>query len=191
VWKKRLGLIGMSEEVKEPAKKKGGKLPIIIALVAILGGGGFFMTKGKGGKEKKPAIELGDVQTMPEFLVNLKDGSTYLRTEIALQTAKWIEKEKFDKMVPGVRDAIISTLTSKGIDEIRTLDGKDKLKKQIAKAINDEVDDSEEKDDASDKADKSDDGDKKKKVIDVHIHTDWDSQTGPVLKVFFTSFATQ
>ena len=35
-------------------KKKGGKLPIIIALVAVLGGGGFFMTKGKKDAKKEP-----------------------------------------------------------------------------------------------------------------------------------------
>jgi flagellar FliL protein len=178
----------MSEEAKEPVKKKGGKLPIIIALVAVLGGGGFFMTKGKPAKKEKPAIELGEVQTMPEFLVNLKDSNTYLRAEVALQMKKGIEKEKFDKMLPSVRDAIITTLTSKSIDELRAPDGKDKLKKEIAKAVNEACDDSEEKEESADKSDSSD-SKKKKKLIE--IHTDWDSQTGPVLKVFFTNFATQ
>ncbi len=175
----------MSEEVKESGKKKGGKLPMIIALVAVLGGGGFFMTKGKSAKKEKPAIELGEIQTMPEFLVNLRDGGTYLRTEIALQTKKGLEKEAFDKMLPTVRDSIITTLTSKSLEEVRTVEGKEKLKKEIAKAINDNADEPESKDDKDDKGSDS----KKKKLIE--IHTDWDSQTGPVLKVFFTSFATQ
>jgi len=177
----------MSEEAAAaPAKKKGGKLPIIIVAVAVLAGGGFFMTKSKGGKAEKPAVELGDVQTMPEFLVNLKESGTYLRTEIALQTKKGIDKDKFDKMVPSARDAIIATLTSQSLEDVRTLDGKEKLKKAIAKAVNDSYDDPEAKDEAPEK-----DAPKDKKVIDVHIHTDWDSQTGPVLKVFFTSFTTQ
>jgi flagellar FliL protein len=186
----------MSEEAaaEKPAKKKGGKLPIIIALVLVLGGGGFFMTKGKSGKKEKPAVKLGEIQTMPEFLVNLKDGEHYLRTEVALQTKEGLEKEKFDKMLPTVRDAILGVLTSKSLEDVRTLEGKDKMKKEIAKAVNEAIEDPEEKDDSSDKdkGDKSDgESKKKKKEIKIDIHTDWDSQTGPVLKVFFTSFATQ
>jgi len=178
----------MSEEAaKEAPKKKGGKLPIIIALVAVLGGGGFFMTKGKSAKKEKPAVELGEIQTMPEFLVNLRDGNTYLRTEIALQTKKGVEKEKFDKVGPAVRDAIITTLTAKSIEDIRSVEGKDKLKKQLAKAINEVAEDAEDKEEATKDAEPKD---KKVQKI-VEIHTDWDSQTGPVLKVFFTSFATQ
>lgn len=178
----------MAEEAAaEAPKKKGGKLPIIIVAVAVLAGGGFFMTKGKAGKAEKPAVELGDVQTMPEFLVNLKDGTSYLRTEVALQTRKGIDKDKFDKMVPSARDAIISVLTSKSLDDVRTLEGKEKLKKEIAKAVNDSYDDP----DSPEAAAPDSSTTKDKKVIDVHIHTDWDSQTGPVLKVFFTSFTTQ
>jgi flagellar FliL protein len=177
----------MSEEGKEPTKKKGGKMPIIIALVLILAGGGFFMMKSKGGgKKEKPAIELGEVQTMPEFLVNLKDGQTYLRTEVALQTQKGFEKEAFDKVTPAVRDAIVLKLSSKSLGEISTVDGKNKLKKEIAKVVNDAIGPPE-----SDSSDDDGDKKKKKKKSDDDEHDDWDSQTGPVLKVFFTNFATQ
>jgi hypothetical protein len=63
----------MSEEVKEaPQGKKKGKLPVIIALVALIGGGGFFGMKMKSGGPKKVEIKAGAPEPLDkEFLVNL------------------------------------------------------------------------------------------------------------------------
>ena len=45
-------------------------MPIIIALVAVLGGGGFFMMKKGGGKKVVPPVKLGPIS---------KRGNGYLR----------------------------------------------------------------------------------------------------------------
>lgn len=180
----------MSEQKEQEAKpKKKGKLPVIIALVAILGGGGFFMMKGKGAKVEKPAIKLGAIETVePEFLVNLSNGTTYLRTQVALQFQDGFKKEDLDKNMPAVQDAITSVLSSKSPGSIRTLEGKQKLKAEIAAKVNallasDEH--AEEEEDAKDKKKK------KKDEHEAEEGADWDSKTGPCLKIFFISFVMQ
>ena len=186
----------MSEAKKEEEatpKKKKGKLPLIIALVAILGGGGFFVMKGKGGKKAaEPAIKLGAIEPVPEFLVNLTGGQTYLRTQIALQFKEGFHKEELDKNLPAVLDGVIAILTTRSANELRTLQGKRKLKKDIAYAVN-KVFESSGHEEPSEEKSKETDKDKKKpaKVDHAEAHEDWDSQEGPCLKVFFTSFAMQ
>ena len=172
------------EEVVDVApKKKGKKLPMIIAFVAILGGGGFFMMKGKGKEAKKPAVELGLIEPMPkEFLVNLGTSPTYLRAAVSLHLAKDFKKEAFDKNLGAVEDAIGGLLSSKSPVSIRTLDGKRKLKREVAQAINAILAES----DGHKEPEKD-----KKKDAPGKPPADWDSAEGPCLKIYFTSFATQ
>lgn len=197
-----------TEEVKDK-KKKGGKLPILIALVSVLAGGGFFMMKAKGGGHEPPPPKLGTIEPLEEFLVNLKEGNVYLRAEIALHLDKAFTKEKLDKSLPAVEDAIVNLLGARSSSEIRTLDGKAKLKRDLAEAINKvlvaaekaENPEAAEEEPATKKPEKKTRADKKDaKAPSVPkkdppppkiLHPEWDSETGPVLKVYFTSFATQ
>lgn len=185
----------MSEAKKEeaPAKKKS-KLPLIIALVAIVGGGGFFM-KSKGGKKEVPPVELGVIEPMPEeFIVNLGTSSNYLRAGVSLHLAKTAKKEDVAANLDAIKDAIGTILSSKPPSAVRTLEGKRKIKAEIAKSVNAILS-------AAAKAEEHKEDDKKKKKKkkkeeeeeeEVEIeHPDWDSQEGPVLKIYFTSFATQ
>lgn len=183
-----------AKKTEEAAPKKKSKLPMIIALVAILGGGGFFM-KSKGAKKEVPAIELGVIEPMPEeFLVNLGTSQNYLRAGVSLHMAKTFKKEELDHNLDAVKDAIGSLLASKPPSAVRTLSGKRKLKIEIARAVNEILEAaSHEEPDPKDKGKEK--KDKKKKDAeeekDSIEHEDWDSQEGPVLKVYFTSFATQ
>lgn len=177
--------------------KKKGKMPMILAIVVMVAAGGFFGSKVGGSKEKvEPKIELGEIVPMGEFLVNLKDGHTFLKADISVQVGKDMHLEekgggghegKAEPPAP-VRDAIISVLTSKSLEDISTPEGKAKLKKEIAKAINAAVPHEDEKDKDKKKSKK------KKKHEDEEEeeeNPEWDDQHGPVLKVFFTNFATQ
>ncbi|HMS55811.1 MAG TPA: flagellar basal body-associated FliL family protein [Fimbriimonadaceae bacterium] len=180
----------MSENKEQEAKsKKKSKLPVIIAIVAILGGGGFFMMKGKGKKEEKPAITLGAIETVePEFLVNLSNGTTYLRTQVALQFQEGFKKEDLDKNMPAVQDVITSILSSKSPSSIRTLEGKKKLKAEIASKVNALLATEKHEEDPADSKDKK----KKKDKEEEHEgEPDWDSGSGPCLKIFFISFVMQ
>jgi flagellar basal body-associated protein FliL len=187
----------------EGKKKKGGKLPLIIGIVALAGGGGFFAAKGAGGsKPAEKKVELGEIAPLGEFLVNLSDGRTFLRAEISVHVAKG---EHLDPHAAGgggghgggeaappapIRDAVIEVLTSQSLASVSSVAGKARLKKQLAAAINEaahalhpaEPGKEKGKDEKHDeeKADKKESG-----------HKDWDAADGPVLKVYFTSFATQ
>jgi flagellar basal body-associated protein FliL len=161
-------------EAQPPKKKrKRGKLPVLIMLVAVLAGGGFFGMKVRGGSAP-PKPELGEVVPLAEILVNLKDPNTYLRTEIS------------------VRHRIILILTSKSIREVRSVDGKLALTREIASRINELFPGPTAKP-ADSKARKNEDMKEPaaEKAAPKLQNPDWDSDTGPVLKVYFTNFATQ
>lgn len=185
----------MAEEKKDAAeeggKKKGGKMPLILGLVLGIGVGGFLFTKMGGSKKEEPAkpkIELGDVVPLEEFLVNLKDGRSYLRTKINLHLMKEFKvKEKFDPLLPAVRDAIILTLSNQTLKEVNSLAGKEDLKVELAQEVNEILDEGGPKVHAG----KENRPKVKRPEKDKLEHPEWDSQTGPVLKVYFTDFATQ
>ncbi|MBL8088180.1 MAG: flagellar basal body-associated FliL family protein [Chthonomonas sp.] len=188
------------------APKKKGKLPIIIALVAILGGGGFFMTKGKKKDEGPPELKLAKTSSMielkDEFLVNLAGGDTYLRCKISLLPTDTAKKEEIEHAAAAITDSIYARFRQTSIEEINKDDGLVRLRRQIASDVNWTL----EKLEGSDAAH----GDKKKKkkkdeeAVQMTAPTlkgpidpeeleypEWDSDEGPILKVFFTSFATQ
>lgn len=195
-----------AEEKKEEGggkKKGGGKLPIILVLVIVLLGGGFFVMKGKGKKPKKPPVELGEIEPMTEYLVNLKGGVTYLRMEIGVQMKKGFEKKKFEEKMPALRDAVLMILTNKSLKDVSSNEGKVHLKREICFSLNkvlkeeekEKKKDDEESSDESDgeKKDKdSKDGekDKGKEKKEEKIPEGMDG-SGPALKIYITNFATQ
>ena len=166
----------------EPAKKKG-KLPVIAVLALVLASGGFFATKMRGGPAKKPVIELGTTaEIKDEFLVPLMGESSYLRANISLRLAKGANDKLVEEEIGAIRDAIIMTIKSKWLKEIQTIEQIKELKAQIAEAVNKVIEESEPKGSKKEPA---------KAKVGSPANPDWDSQTGPVLKVYFTTFATQ
>ncbi|HRF60518.1 MAG TPA: flagellar basal body-associated FliL family protein [Fimbriimonadaceae bacterium] len=187
----------MSEEAKEAPKKKG-KLPVVVILALVLGAGGFFGMKMRGGdKDKEPEIKLGAVVPIEkEFIVNLKNGSSYVQAEIALHMKEGFDKKEIEHSMPALQDRINTVLMSKMPSEI-TAGKLPELKKEIATGLNEVLASGSHGDD---KADHKDEKKKsKKKKSDEHDdgehsepeHPDWDSEKGPVLKVYFTKLATQ
>ncbi len=170
----------MSEKVAEVPKKKKGVLPVIVAVVLVLGGGGFFAYRAKTAKADKPAIVLADKEIdIDEFLVNLQGGATYLRTKIAVKLRKDFDEAKFKNNMGAVQDAIILVLRSTNIEELRSAEDIRRLKRRIASSVNAALGE------APSPADKT-----AKPAVDDPAGA-WDSRTGPVLEVFFKSFATQ
>ncbi len=198
----------------EKAKKKGGKLPIILVAVLVVAGGGFF-AMGKKEPEKKeiPKPELGTVQSLgDQFLINLADGRTFLVCDISVQVDKH-NAHIADPAAGGdghggggdptyaiARDAVNSVLTGKHLDDITRPDGLKYLKREIAAAINHSLHaahpPAEDKEDPKEAFKKSKSGHAEESE-DSHgpeIDHEWldhigmDSDEGPVLKVFFDSF---
>ncbi len=167
-------------QAEERQAKKGGKLPVVLALVLLLAGGGFFAFKVKTkGTDKEAAIALGEIVQLDEFLVNLRGGSSYARTEIALHLREGFTKDDLGKALPAVRDAIVLRLSAKSLAEIQPVAGKIALKREIATVVNGVLEPKEEE--------KADGKAKEQKPP----KPGWESDAGPVLKVYFTSFATQ
>jgi flagellar FliL protein len=168
----------MSEEASavEAPKKKKGKLPIIIVLALLLAAGGFFGMKARG-KHPKPELKLGKAEKLDEFLTNLVGSNAYIRTTIALQFVSDFDAKKLEESIPSIKDAVIMRLSTKAVADVDTVEGKIRLKKEIAEDVN--------------KVLAREAGVKPPNTVGMAVHEDWDSQAGPVLRVLFTSFATQ
>lgn len=202
----------MSEKAKETkeapeGKKKKGKLPIIIVLALVLGGGGFFGMKMRGGgaPKKEPPIELGAiVEIKDEFLSNMAERDSYVRAKISLQFAKDFKAEGLEADLAAIQDVINMKFQGTSVRSVSTLDGLRKFKQELAANINKLLKETEHKEgekaakaapkegeepakgEAKEEKSKSKPGKE-----EAPFHDDWDSQTGPVLKILFVSFATQ
>jgi flagellar basal body-associated protein FliL len=209
----------MSEAAEAAPAKKKGKLPVIIALVVLLFGGGFFGMKMKGGDKKKevPKIELGEgdsaVIEMEEKLYNLADKQTFLRVTLALHLKKGFDASHLTKDVSAaVDDAVLGVLSTKLPQDFFGIANQTKLKRELAWAVNaqlrhhdKELMEAEKAEkEAAEKAAKK----KKKKGEEEHAEEEghhneafdpafepedptWDSDEGPVLKVYFKALAIQ
>lgn len=188
----------MSEKAAPEGKKKG-KLPVIIVLVVVLMGGGFFGMKMKGGGAKeKPKIELGEKMVeMEEMLVNLSDVTTFLRFKIAFHFKKGFDESKFKDITPAVEDAVLSVLKAKSPSDVSSISKMPGLKRELAARVNAVLDkvlpDPHAKEKEAEKEEGDGEGEKAEKTAKSGKpkHPDWDSDTGPVLKVYFKAFAVQ
>jgi flagellar FliL protein len=145
------GEIGMAEKKAEKAEKvedAGGKkkppLMIIMAVVAVVVLGAAFVVVQKASAKQKGAavkkIVKGPVMTMDEFLVNLSDPGNdhFLKVTVGLELDKSKGKtaESLKEDTPLIRDAVLSSLSSKTRDQIAPESGREKLKAEIKKKVN-------------------------------------------------------
>jgi flagellar FliL protein len=124
--------------------KSGGKNQMIMMMAGMLVTFiiAFLLAKQMTGSQTKVIVkdakpEVGEHVVLDEFLINLADPTNdkYLKTTIALGLKKGVAAEKFKDEIPPVRDAMIMTLTAKKLDDVRSLEGKQKLKKELLEAI--------------------------------------------------------
>lgn len=145
------------ENQEQEEKKEGGGnklllIVIIILLLVLLIVGGlvaYFLLSGgdeeqvepqKVEKKKKVSkmTEIGPIYPLDRFIVNLlsNNSNRYLKCKIDLELdAPELQKE-IDKKLPAIRDLIIRILSSKTVEEIQTSKGKEKLKEEIKRKIN-------------------------------------------------------
>lgn len=199
----------MSEAAEKEPKKKKGKLPIIIVAVLVLGGGGYMKMKG-GGKPVVPPIELGApasiVEIKDEFLVNLSGGNNYMKAKISLLPKKDAKKEEIEHLMPILVDTIYTRLRKTSLSVLNGPDGVALLKRQLAQDLNYQIEQFEHKEAPPAEPPKKKKGKHVEEEPEVEAkpaeitklppdseleHPDWDSDEGPILKVLFTSIATQ
>jgi flagellar protein FliL len=156
----------MAEQAKAqdaPPSENKNKIVVIAAVivaVAILGAAAMFFLGGKS--DKKGAPEAAKVEAKAEeghgegkegkegekaasgtyalepFIVNIYDGQEirYLKTKVEFELANPTAKAELDSKVAPLRDAILILLTTKTMQEIQDLQGKNQLREQILGAVN-------------------------------------------------------
>ncbi len=135
-----------AEEKKEDAaggKKKPPMMIIIAVFAVIVLGAAFFMVHKASAKQKGAGVkkvEKGPVMSLDEFLVNLADPGSdhFLKITVGLELDKTKGKtpESLKEDTPLIRDAVLSSLSSKTRDQIAPEGGREKLKGEIKKKVN-------------------------------------------------------
>ena len=81
---------------------------------------------------------MGPIFSLDTFIVNLKDeeGKRYLRITMALEVSDGTTQAEVEKRLPQVRHRILMTLPSKKYDDIRSGEGKIRLRDEIITKLN-------------------------------------------------------
>jgi flagellar FliL protein len=92
--------------------------------------------KGKGGHGA--AATAGGMRPLDPFLANLADetSSRYLKMSLQVEFVDSEPPAAFDARLPQIRDVILTLVTSKTFADIRTPEGKERLREDVIDRIN-------------------------------------------------------
>lgn len=145
----------MEEEELEVSEGGGSKKKLIIiiaaaVLVLAIGGGAAYYFLYYNNKE--PAAEEGAdkkvekkvvipvIYGLEPFIVNISDGkdTRYLKIKLEFETTATKEtvKAEFDPYLAPIRDSILILLTSKTLQDVQDIQGKNRLREEIMAAAN-------------------------------------------------------
>lgn len=145
------------KEEQAPASKKKlfiiigaavGVVIVAVVLVLTLGGGSKKEGGGEAKAEKKAgghggggaegAPVAGTVFPLEPFIVNIYDGQEvrYLKVKVEFEMSGPEVKPEIDARQAPLRDAILVLLTTKTLQEIQDLQGKNQLREEILAAVN-------------------------------------------------------
>lgn len=122
---------------------------IVVALlinVALVAGVLMFTLDRQGGaKAAEASVPKGTakkeapfIYPLEPFVVNIHDGTDlrYMKLKVELETTHGPDdKSVLDPYLPQLRDAILLLLTTKSLQDISDLDGKNRLRKEILTAV--------------------------------------------------------
>ncbi len=128
----------------KPGKKKMlVRLGVIALAVVVLAGGGFFayqkfFAKGaKGDKAKsKQAGEKSALAPMDPFILNLSDPGRFLKLSMQLEVDDQADVPMIEGNKPQIKDAVITLISSKSVDDLSTAEGKMQLKDDLVLRVN-------------------------------------------------------
>jgi flagellar protein FliL len=98
------------------------------------GGGAGEHGEAKGGADKK----VGAIRPMDPFIANLadEDSDRYIKTTVQVEFLDVEAPEAFEHRLPQIRDLILTLLTNRTFEDIRTPDGKERLREDVIDRIN-------------------------------------------------------
>ena len=145
----------MSAKKAEKAEGGGKKspMPMIIGAVVLIvvlyfakGAMGGKKEEDKGDKKEKKKHEkavVGEyVPLEPDFTVNMAGGGDhYLKAAVSLGMKKDVTEETLKHHLAPIRDAIVTILSAKKIQDLATAKSKEALKDEIKEKLNDITDD--------------------------------------------------
>jgi flagellar FliL protein len=133
------------EQVQEKVQKKSNmKLFVIIGVavvVAVAASVGIMMVmngnKAEAHKTEKPSAEAPVVQAFDPFIVNIYDGQElrYLKLKVEVELTDEKAKTELTDRQAQIRDAILTILTTKTLQDVQYLQGKNQLKQEILAAM--------------------------------------------------------
>jgi len=141
-------------EIDEPAGKKKSPIKMIIILMVILGllgGGGYFayvkyiqpaqspapaMEAGETVEEVSP--NLGVMFSLDPFIVNLagSQGKRFLKVTVSLELSAPEVHMEVKENIQKIMDSILVLLSSKNFEDVYSVQGKFKLKDEITARVN-------------------------------------------------------
>ncbi len=151
------------DEKDEKTKKKGGNKLIIfivagvLALLLIIGivvavlmmggdepvdpgaaGGGASEGVAPAKSKNTNLLSVGMIYPLDQFIVNLltQSGRRYLKTTVNLELSSPSLMSELESKEAVITDTVINILSSKSLEEISTIKGKEKLKQEIIERIN-------------------------------------------------------
>jgi len=91
-----------------------------------------------GGKEGGKEGAASNIYPLEPFIVNIYDGQElrYLKVKIEMEMVGAGEKTEIDARLAPIRDSILVLLSSKTLQDIQDVQGKNQLKEEIMGAIN-------------------------------------------------------
>lgn len=168
-----------------PAPKKKGKLPLILIVALVVGGGGFFVMKPKP-KEDLAIHASKEVVAVGELTVNLKESGIYLKCSPVLVPRADYKKELLDHSMELIKDYIVCKIPDFSLSQARTFEGKRAIQKALVAGINNILPED------PGMVNPPENKKKKSEVVEAHSEeAEFDAPKGPVLRVYFTTFAWQ
>lgn len=132
------------------AAKGGSKKKLIFVVVAVvvlgalLGGGAAWFLLGEGKHAESPKkVELPPpplFYSLDAFTVNLQGDSHYLQVSLDLKISDPKVGEAIKLHMPEIRNGILLLLSSKGIDDVISVEGKRKLSGEILERVSKALD---------------------------------------------------
>jgi flagellar FliL protein len=94
-------------------------------------------------EEEEEVVVIGEMFPLDPFVVNLADGNgkRYLRATVQLELAPEQAVATFEQRLPQIRDVVLTILSTKAFEDIRTADGKMSLRAEFITRLNELLND--------------------------------------------------